>query len=60
MRNILVRKFFGFAKIVRFSFFPPPASVQLYYLSYVTSSGSNEVTCQSEDVELFLNIHDSK
>ena len=60
MRNILVPKLFGFAKIFGFSFFPPPASVQLYYLSYVTSSRSNDVTCQSGDVEIFLNIHDSK
>ena len=51
--NSLVPKFFGFAKIFRFLFFPPPSSVQLYCLSNVTSSRYNDVTCQSEDVESF-------
>ena len=53
IRDILVPKLFGFAKNFRFSFFPPPDSVQLYYLSYVTLSRSNDVTFQSKDVELF-------
>ena len=61
MRNILVPEFFGFAKNFGFSFFQPPFSVQLYCLSYITSSRSNDVFCQSEDVESFKNtIHDSK
>ena len=40
MWNILVPIFFGFVKKFRFSFFPPPVSVQLYCLSYISSSRS--------------------
>ena len=49
----MVPKFFGFAKNFRFSSFPPPFSVQLYCLSYITSSRSNGVFGQSEGVESF-------
>ena len=60
MRNILVPKLFGFAKNFRFPPFASPTSVHLYCLFDVTSSRSYDVTCQSYDVESFLNIiHDS-
>ena len=42
MRNILVPKLFGFAKIFGFSLFPPPASV--HYLSYVTKRHQDLMT----------------
>ena len=48
-------KLFGFAKIFSFAL---PSSVQFYY---ITPPRSNDVTCQSYDVQLSKNImHDSK
>ena len=60
MRNIFVPKLFGFAKNFRFSSFAPPSSVQMHCLFYETSSRFYDVTFQSNDAQIFLNIiHDS-
>ena len=51
--RIAVTLFAEFKACMAFSIFPLPFSVQLYCPSDIMSSRSNDVFCQSEDVESF-------